>query len=61
MNIKNKFAIEDRVYLKSDPENHCGLIVFIQVNPNGLMYGVSWAGEMTLHFEIELSYDKNVV
>ena len=61
LTIKNKFNIGDFVYLSSDADQYKGLIVFIQINPNGLMYGVSYAGEISLHFEIELSLEKAVV
>jgi hypothetical protein len=61
LNIKNKFGIEERVFHKGDPEQQTGFIVFIQINPNGLLYGVSWNGcEPNLHFEIELTKDKTL-
>jgi hypothetical protein len=54
MKINNKFAIGEFVKLFTDPEDVRYMVIFIQINPNGLLYGLSYNGSESLHFEIEL-------
>lgn len=58
LTIKNKYGIGQFVYLVHDPEQVPRQIVYIQVNPNGLWYGLSLNGAESTHYEIELSSEK---
>jgi hypothetical protein len=62
MKIVNKFNIEDRVYLRTDPEQNQGVITSIIIRPsNLLLYEVSIGVETHNHYEFELSTEKNIL
>lgn len=59
MIIKNKFNLEQRVYLITDPEQNKGIIVGINADVNGHVYIVKIGTEKYECFEAELSKTKN--
>jgi hypothetical protein len=62
MKINNKYNIEDRVYIITDPDQNLGMIDAITVFPNGLLsYSVSVGGESYDCYEINLSKEKNIL
>lgn len=60
MRINNKFSLEDVVYLVTDSEQTPHIITGIIVHPGGLTYMASTGGEVTEHYDFELSYEKTV-
>ena len=58
MLINNMFNIQDIVYLKTDKNQEERVVVSIQINPGNLMYGVSFDGEVSWHYEFELTAEK---
>lgn len=54
MTIKNKFDIGDSVVLIHDPEQTLWMVVYIQINANGLLYGLACGAEESTAFEFEL-------
>lgn len=61
LTIKNKYGIGQMVYLVHDPDQVQRMIIYIQVNPNGLLYALSLNGEESFHFEIEISETPKLV
>jgi hypothetical protein len=61
LTLKNKYGIGQFVYLVHDPEQVPRMVVFLQINPNGLWYGLSLNGEESTHYEIELSKEKALI
>jgi hypothetical protein len=59
MNIKNKFDIGQPVFLVTDPEQVPGMVVYITVVPNGLLYGVRFDTEVLELHDIEITDEIN--
>jgi hypothetical protein len=59
MNIKNKFDIGQPVFLVTDPEQVPGMVVYITVVPNGLLYGVRFDTEVLELHDIEITTEVN--
>jgi hypothetical protein len=55
MTIKNKYEIGDPVFLVTDPEQVPGQVVYIVVQPIGLMYGVRFDTEVLEVYSMEIS------
>jgi len=62
MTIRNEFEMGEIVYLKTDPEQRPRQIVGLILSIDGGMLYKCVAGlEVDLHFEAELSRDKDMV
>jgi hypothetical protein len=62
MNIKNRFNIEDIVYLKTDADQQQRIIAGIIVRPNGiLVYEICCGTENSNHYEFEISKEEDKV
>lgn len=61
MKINNAFTIGERVYVVSDNEQRERQVIGIHVTPLGLTYEVSFDGETSEFYEIELSTEKGVI
>lgn len=60
MLVKTRFDFGQIVYLKTDPDQHPGIIIGFEIFPGGeLMYKVSFSGDMSVCYEIELSEEKD--
>lgn len=60
MVINNKHIIGDLVYLKTCPEQQPYIVTGIVVRPNTLLYYLSRGAYESVHYEIEISKDKNL-
>lgn len=61
MQIKNKLALQQYVYLKTDPDQHRRMIIGIKVCATlELMYEVQCGTVCTWHYECELSEQREV-
>lgn len=59
--IDNKYTIGDAVYLIHDPDQHMRIITAVKINPGyHVIYELSIAGQVTAHYEIELTSEKTV-
>jgi hypothetical protein len=57
---KLKFLVGDIVYLRTDPFQSRRIITSIHLNPNGYLYEVTYeTQEPSIHYDIELSYDRD--
>lgn len=61
MVIKNKFDIEDIVYLTTDGEQVKRMIVSITVNKYDLIYELAYGAHTSKHYDFEISINKNVL
>lgn len=61
MIIENKFNIGGIVYLKTDADRSERIVVAIQVTAYTALYKVACGFTETLHYDFELSYEKNFV
>jgi hypothetical protein len=56
MTINNKFALEQIVYLKTDPDQMRRMVTAITIRGKNLMYEISISDDMpTYHQECEIS------
>jgi hypothetical protein len=59
-NLKISFSLGDIIYLRTDPYQMPRLIVSIEMNiSNGLLYKVVCGTELSMHYEEELSTERN--
>ena len=61
MVVDNKYDIGDRVYLVTDPEQSECIITAIVLKPSGHIYELSCGVSSSLHFDIELTTERNEV
>lgn len=62
MTIKNKFNIEDEVYLKTDADQSKRIVTGITIKPGLLLvYELSCGEETTSHYEFEISDEEDKV
>lgn len=61
MVIENKFEVGDIVYLKTDTEQCDRLVTGLIIRPIGILYYLSLGPSETLHYEMEITDDKNVM
>ena len=61
MEIDSKYEINDVVYLRMDKEQIERLVTGIMIRPNCLTYHLSTQDDETIHYEIEISKDRDVV
>jgi len=61
MKIDNRFNIEQPVYLKTDTEQKKRLVTAIKIMPGCLMYELSCSDESSLHYDFEITVDKDVI
>jgi hypothetical protein len=60
--INNQFDIRQEVYLISDFDQFSRMVVYFTVYDKGdLMYGLSCNGEVTEHYEFEITDSKRVI
>ncbi len=60
MTIKNKFDLEDEVYLKTDPEQLMRMVTGIYVKPgNVIVYELSHIGSTSDHYDFEITKEVN--
>mgnify|MGYP000170954033 CR=1 FL=1 len=57
----NKFDIGDSVYIVTDPEQHKRTVSSYTVNPGNIVYAVVFIGQVTYHYDFEISKDKDVL
>lgn len=61
MKINTTYNLGDILYHKTDPEQLPGIVVGIVINPGSISYILSFAGEESEHFELELSEEMDVI
>lgn len=61
MKITTLYDIEDIVYLKTDGEQKERMITCIKITPGAHIYYLSCGEEETIHYEIEISLDKDIL
>lgn len=61
MVIDNKFNIGDSVFLKTDQEQKEKLVTCIKITPNGILYILSSGETETVHYDIEITAEKDVL
>lgn len=61
MVIEEAFELGELVYLKTDPEQYLRVITGIIVRPGTLLYYLSCEGEETIHYNIEITREKNTL
>jgi hypothetical protein len=62
MVIDNKFSHGDIVYLTTDPDQRARVVSKISVMPNGLLvYELSHNTYTSMHYDFEISIEKDVV
>lgn len=62
MTINNKYHFGQIVYLLTDEEQKQRIVIGIKVNPgNTLLYYLGCAEDETIHAEIEISPEKNIL
>jgi hypothetical protein len=61
MLIENKFEIGSLVFLKTDEEQKERFITGIKVRPNGISYYVSLGENETIHYEFEITDEKDII
>lgn len=61
MKISTLYNLGQILYLKTDPEQKPGMVIAIIVNPGAVSYSLSFGGEVSEHYEIEVSEELDVV
>lgn len=61
MVVDNKFNIGDTVYLKTDKDQLPRIVTSIRIFPTGVCYCLSQGTTDTIHYEIEISEEINIV
>ena len=61
MEFKSKYGIGELVYLKTDLEQLERLITGVKFNANGIVYTLQQGVYESTHYEIEISYEKDVL
>jgi hypothetical protein len=62
MTIKNKYELEEQVYLRTDPDQSVRLVTGIFVKPgNVLLYELSCGDETSDHYDFEISKEEDTV
>lgn len=61
MMIENKFEIGQMVYLKTDTDQYPRLVVRITISFIGITYGLAFGQGESMHFEIEISEQKDAL
>jgi hypothetical protein len=61
MLIDNKFELGQTVYLNTDPEQLPRMVTKINVIPNSVYYELSCGTNLSSHYDIEMSLEKNVL
>ena len=61
MILESKYNFGDTLYLKTDEEQKRRLLTDININLNGVRYGLCCGTSLTWHYEIEISEEKNVL
>ena len=62
MTINNKFNIGDLIYLNTDEEQLLRQITGITINPDlSLIYNIIQGLEISRHYEIEMTKEKNTL
>ena len=62
MLIKTKYDIGDVVFLITDPDQHPRIITSISVRPqNNIVYEMACGGNSTDHYDLEFTYDRDIV
>lgn len=61
MVVDNKFEIGQIVYLKTDAEQQDRMVVVIEIYKFGLMYRLNCGSVDSIHFEFEITNEKNFV
>lgn len=61
MVIDNKYKLGDIVYLNTDQEQLERIVTELRVTPNGIKYLLSITTEETIHYDIKISSEKNIL
>jgi hypothetical protein len=59
--MKATFQIGDMVYLKTDTDQEARMVTGILQRPNGLIYYLAICGNESIHYEIEITKEKNTL
>ena len=59
LKINNKFDIGQTVYLITDPDQNKRLVTNIIVTPIGVMYGLTFGDDESIHYEIHITEEKS--
>jgi hypothetical protein len=59
--MKRQYNIGDVVYLRTDREQMARLITGIVIRPNTIMYYLSCETMETVHYEIEITTERDIV
>ena len=60
VSFDSAYQIGETVYLMTDPEQLKRIVTGYSLRPGGLMYEVSHADYTSMHYEFELSPDKQI-
>ncbi len=60
MRIDPVFSLRETVYLKSDPDQFERIVLAYHVTPFGLMYILACGEAESLHYDFEISLDKQI-
>lgn len=61
MLVKNTFRIGQVIYIKTDPEQLPRIVIALRVTPDSIMYEVAYIGQVSLHYDLEINADKDVL
>lgn len=61
MTINVKFRIEETVYLKTDPDQYPRIVLGYVVYTNTIKYILGQSVDESMHLDIEISKDKNLL
>jgi len=61
MRINTEYGWGEIVFLKTDPDQFPRMVTAIQVNPYGTLYGLAMETQVSWHYEIEISRDRDIV
>lgn len=61
MTIDNKFDLEQKVYLTTDPEQLVRVITAIHVRPGYLLYELTAGTTASDHYDFEISPDEDTL
>lgn len=61
MVIDNKFEIGDEVYLKTDIEQYCRIIIGMNISKVDISYTLSCGIVESTHYDFEISTEKDVL
>lgn len=61
MKIENKFNIEQKVYLITDPDQLVRIVTALKILPRGVVYELSCGSTSSEHYDFEITEEKNVM